>query len=368
MPINIEDAQKSTFIPDMTLNPVPNLDLSGIKASIDAITKSVADLTRQYNQAGQIKTPATNNQAPTEPTKTSILDKVLGRKEVSQAAPTKTTADYIDELNQLRSNYLASQGITQEQFNRKNELAAQMASLNNQLQMVELNEQKAEQLIQDSTPWALASSIRSQQAVVQRNAYFKKAEIATQIYSLKGEYDLISGNINEANKAFDSAINYATAKENQDIEDYRWALNFYKDIEKADRDYLQQQLENSIKEREIKVKEAQLAIEQKKASYEAGVSGGYYTSFAQQIANDNPNATPEEVADATVRLAIQKANEANITLTFAQQNDIYNKALKVRPNKYIPTPGTYDVFPKSNSNSFVSNLMSFEWLKKWFKK
>ena len=263
MATSIEETNKSTFVPDTTLNPLPPMDLSSIKASVDAITKSVGDLTAQYTQAGQTKIEQPKQEAP----KTSMLDSVLGKKEVQQAVPTKTSADYIAEQQALKSSFLESVGINQETFDKRTELAIKMASLNQQLQQAELQEEKQKLAIQESTPWALSSSIRSQQAVVARNSYFQKAAIAAEITGLSAQYQIIQGNIDEANKFFEQAIDYATAKEAQDVEDYRWALSFYTDLEKSDKDYLQQEFENKLKINADARAQKQLELDQIKANY-----------------------------------------------------------------------------------------------------
>jgi hypothetical protein len=294
MATSIEETNKSTFVPDTTLNPLPPMDLSGIKASVDAITKSVADITAQYQKAGETKI-----EQPKEPAKTSMLDSVLGKKEVQQAVPTKTSADYIAEQQALKSSFLESVGINQETFDKRTELAIKMASLNQQLQQAELQEEKQKLAIQESTPWALSSSIRSQQAVVARNSYFQKAAIAAEITGLSAQYQIIQGNIEEANKFFEQAINYATAKEAQDVEDYRWALSFYTDLEKSDKDYLQQEFENKLKINADARAQKQFELDQIKANYsmtkDSQVKQTGYSSELNFALSQNPD-NPEQAA------------------------------------------------------------------------
>lgn len=238
MAINIQDTQSSTLVPNMNLNqPIP-MDLSSIKATVDSLTKNVAEFVAQYQKAGETKiTPE-----PATPTKPSVLDTVLKRPEVQAVKPTKTAADYIKEQQDLRTAFLTSQGITQEDFDQRNALATQMASLNQQLQQMELQELKEKDDISRqvgvTTSFAQASINK-----LERDYLYKKALIATQGAGLAAQYQAKAGEIAEANNLFTQSINYATTKERQDVSDYQWALNYYTGIEESDRNYLQDQLD-----------------------------------------------------------------------------------------------------------------------------
>jgi hypothetical protein len=276
MAINITDTNKTAFTPDTTLNqPIP-MDLSGIKASVDGITKSVADLLAGYNAAGQTKI-----EAPKQPAQTSVLDRIT--KQAQTAVPTKTTADYIAEQAQLRTDFLSSQGITQEDFTKRNELASQMASLNQQLQQKEILEQQKDLALEQQFQGRLTSVLRGEKALLQRQMAIEKASIATQIAGLSAEYQLIQGNIEEANKYFNQAIDYATQKERQDVEDYRWALGFYADIDKADRDYLQQEFENKLAIEQDKREQKRLELAQMQEARLSGVTTGTEDTFTDTV-------------------------------------------------------------------------------------
>jgi hypothetical protein len=243
-PLSINDAQGSTFVPDTSLNPAMTMDLSGIKSTLDGITKNVADLTAQYQQAGETKIEQPKQE------KTSVLASLTQPK-----APTKTAADYINERKNLQTAFLASQGIDQEDFNQRNQLATQMASLNNQLNMMELQQTKEQDDIRQRTGGTIGLA-NAEISKLDREYLYKKAMIATQGAGLAAQYQVIQGNIDEANKLFTDSINYANTKERQDVEDYRWALDFYVDADKADKDYLQQQYENT--QNELKAKKPEL--------------------------------------------------------------------------------------------------------------
>ena len=232
MAININDTQGSTFVPDNSLNKPMTMDLSGIKSTLDSITKSVADLVGQYQQAGQTKIEQPKQE------KTGILGAISSKVQ----APTKTAADYIKERQDLQTSFLASQGIDQEDFNQKNQLATQIASLNNQLSQMELQETKEKDDVRQQVG-ITSGYANAQTNKIERDYLYKKAMIATQGAGLAAQYRVKAGEIEEANKLFTESINYATTQTRQEVDDYKWALNFYAGIEEADRKFLQDELD-----------------------------------------------------------------------------------------------------------------------------
>jgi frataxin-like iron-binding protein CyaY len=247
MPINIKDTQKEAFVPDMTLAPQVPMDLASIKAQVSAIEKEALRIQETLKGMPQKQTDKIEETKPTE--KPSFLDSVMGRAKKDEGGLVPEKQDFIGDYFEQKEAFLQRMGITSEDYEKTQNLASQMASLNQQLQLLEVEEQQ--QLLDAERTGRLTSITRGEQAFIQRQSAIQKAGIAAQISGLSMQYNIAQGRIDEATVDFEKALNFATTKERQQVEDYRWALSFYTDLEKTDRNYLQQEYENKLKEYEI---------------------------------------------------------------------------------------------------------------------
>lgn len=255
--MNIEETTKDATKVDMTLAPQPKLDLSSIRANVDAIQAEALRL-NDIIQA-MPKQDSTAKGSTTSPTP---MDST-GKMQVPQLQQ-KTEEQRMAEFQNQRQMSFQAMGITEEDFNKRQNLATQMSSLNAQLQQLDVAEQQAMLDIENLMPGALLSRVRGEQAQVQRTLSFKKAGIAAQMSALSGEYSAIQGRIDEAQNFFNQYIEYATFEKKQEMDDYKWALDFYQDIDESEKKWLQQEYENKRSEYEFDVnqknEEARIAI------------------------------------------------------------------------------------------------------------
>lgn len=254
-PPNINDTKGSTFVPDFSLNPPTTPNTSGVIADANALTNNQLLTSEQYRKlAPQQKTQQ----------KDSLIGNILSKTE------NKNTVGYMQELQQMQSDFLASKGYTQETFNQLNNFASQAQSLSNDLQRLNLEEK--ERIYQATGGFQLSGIKGAAENQIRREMAIQKAEVAYNLSVVTGQANLLQGQIDKANSLFEQALNYATAKEAQDVADWKFALEFYTDLDKEDRDYVQQQFENSLAIEANKRANAQLELDQMKANYD--MSGG----------------------------------------------------------------------------------------------
>jgi hypothetical protein len=256
-PPNINDTKGSTFVPDFSLNPPTTPNTSGVVADANALTNNQLLTSEEYRKlAPQQKTQQ----------KDSLIGNILSKTE------NKNTVGYMQELQQMQSDFLASKGYTQETFNQLNNFASQAQSLSNDLQRLNLEEK--ERIYQATGGFQLSGIKGAAENQIRREMAIQKAEVAYNLSVVTGQANLLQGQIDKANSLFEQALNYATAKEAQDVADWKFALEFYTDLDKEDRDYVQQQFENSLAIEANKRANAQLELDRIRESRLGGKTTG----------------------------------------------------------------------------------------------
>jgi hypothetical protein len=235
--MNIEDTTKDATMVDMTLAPQPKLDLSSIRANVDAIQAEALRLNDIIQ--GMPKQEAT-------PVKSTPID-TSGKMQVPQLQQ-KTEQERMADFQSQRQMSFEAMGLTEEDFSKRQNLATQMSSLNAQLQQLDVAEQQAMLDIENLMPGALLSRVRGEQAQVIKTMSFKKAGIAAQMSALSGEYSAIQGRIDEAQNFFNQYIEYSTFEKKQEMDEYKWALDFYYDADQDTKKWLQVEYENKQNE------------------------------------------------------------------------------------------------------------------------
>jgi len=245
--VSIEDTQKEAFVPDFNLHdPIPT-DLAGIQAGVQAAMTEVARI--QETLKGFQVEPTTK---PTEPT--TFIDKALGRVPEPKIP---TMEESMAERAELERKFLEGKGITPEQFKEAEGIATEMAALNGQL--LQLQAEKQQQLLnsEQRMQGGLKSALMGEQAFIERQYAVKEMGVAAQLAAKSMMYNAVQGRIDKAQADFDKALDYTTYKERQAVEDYRWALGFYMDIDKESKRMLQQEFENNLKEYDRAYREQQ---------------------------------------------------------------------------------------------------------------
>jgi len=256
--IGIEDTQKEAFIPDFDAHePIP-MDLASIHAEVSAAERQLADLQTQM----QAITAAPAAETDKEP---SLLDRAI--KGIEQKEP----VDYFEQYFTRQEEFLARMGITPQDFQRTQELQAEMGSLNAQLLQIEAQEQN--DILQTTSGTQLSSIKGAHKTEISRRYAVEKAGVAAQVAAKTMEYNAIQGRIDQTQADFQKALDFATYQEKQAVDDHRWALNFYQGIEESERKWLQTEYENSIKEYEIARDEKWEQLNFQLASYKATNTG-----------------------------------------------------------------------------------------------
>ncbi len=252
--IGIQDTQKEAFIPNFDAHePIP-MDLASIHAEASAAERQVSDLQTQM----QSITAAPPAETAKEP---SLLDRAIKGMEERQPV------DYFEQYFTRQEEFLAKMGITPQDFQRAQELQAEMGSLNAQLQQIELEEQK--RMSDAEMTGRLTSRTRLEQTQIQRDYAFQKAGVAAQVAAKAMEYNAVQGRIEQTQADFQKALDFATYQEKQAVDDYRWAINFYQGIEESERRWLQTEYANSLKELKIARDEKWKQLNFQLASYKA---------------------------------------------------------------------------------------------------
>lgn len=284
-PMNINDANKSTFVPDFSLNPPTTPNTSGVIADANALTSGQLLTSEEYRKLS----PQQKTQQ-----KYSLIGNILSKSE------NKNTVGYMQELQQMQNYFLASKGYTQETFTQKNNFASQAQSLSNDLQRLNLEEK--ERIYQATGGFQLSGIKGAAENQIRREMAIQKAEVAYQLSVVTGQANLLQGQIDKANNLFEQALNYATAKEAQDVADWKFALEFYTDLDKEDRDYVQQQFENSLAIEANKRANAQLELDQMRTQYSMRGSEPKpikLTGFGSRLQEAiNSGLSPEQAARA----------------------------------------------------------------------
>lgn len=307
MATNIEEANKPTLNIDTTLNePVP-MDLSAIKASVDSITQNVAKFLEEQKQATTSATTSATKTSSQPAEKKNWWEGINSPADATalknQGQPAKTETDYMTEFQNMQNAFYASKGITQETFTKMNDSAAKISSLNLQLQQLESMEAEQMMRIQESNPWALGSSVRGQQAIMQRQLAVQKSGLAYQIAAESIQYNLLKGDVESADKFFTQALDFATYKETQDKQDWEWAMNYYQDADKASKDYIQQQFENARAIEADKRAQKSLELDYIREGRIGGAASATATDWTDLqiktaidgIVTSNPDATYDEI-------------------------------------------------------------------------
>jgi len=324
--MNIEDTTKNATKVDMTLAPIPKLDLSSIRANVDAIQAEALRLNDIIK--GMPKQESSPTPKPIGST---------GNIQVPQLQQ-KTEEQRVADFQAQRQASFQAMGITEEDYNKRQNLATQMSSLNAQLQQLDVAEQQAMIDIENLMPGALLSAVRGEQAQVQRTLAFKKAGIAAQMSALSGEYSAIQGRIDEAQNFFNQYIQYATTEKREEMDMYKWALNFYYDADQDTKKWLQQEYENKrgeydrqYREEQDKInnwfKEQGLALDiarESRLSQEVGVE------TASLFDNFLLNALAENDPQTAAQLAKAYSNDLGIKISLGALTERANQ-LKTEP-------------------------------------
>jgi len=309
MAINIEDTSKSTFVPDLNLNePIP-MDLASTQAKVLGITTQVASLVEQQKQAQDLATKTTPTAPKPEPT--TLAGKILGK--VEKPVPL-TPIEQAAKWKETQSAFLEASGITPEITAQGQKVVGEIQGLNAQLDSLAQQEQ-AEKL-QATAGFGLSTRKGAVESEITRRYAIQKSSIAAEMAIKLGEYAISQGRVDEAKKEFQSAITFMTAKERQEVEDYRWALSFYSDLDKEERNILQQKFDNSIKTEQLAIQKAQLRIQQSQAgatdsqfskdgqaAYEQFIETDDWGSAWNMLKAKYPNKTNTEIDAAMGKVA-----------------------------------------------------------------
>jgi hypothetical protein len=333
MAINIGETQNSTYVPDFTLRELPPMDLSQIKASVDAITKDVQSVVEKYNQ---MQATAEKMVTQPEPAKTSVVDKLTGNTQ-----PQKSTIERMAELPQMQREFQTAMGITDQDIQQKTEMATKMASLNSQLEQIDLKEERRNIDLERQMAGRLTDALRGEQALLKREMNLERANIAYQISALSAQYNVLQGRFDEADKFFTMALNYATQKEKQEVDDYKWALGYNLDLNKEERVVLQQQLDEKQRAFDNKLKLESLRLDQIREA-RLGAGGDIMDNsnlFDQTIlAALADNQAPEIAAQAALALA----NELKVKVNLS---DLKKRAEELKSGQVTPITETKPGIP-----------------------
>jgi hypothetical protein len=333
MAINIGETQNSTYVPDFTWRELPPMDLSQIKASVDAITKDVQSVVEKYNQ---MQATAEKMVTQPEPAKTSVVDKLTGNTQ-----PQKSTIERMAELPQMQREFQTAMGITDQDIQQKTEMATKMASLNSQLEQIDLKEERRNIDLERQMAGRLTDALRGEQALLKREMNLERANIAYQISALSAQYNVLQGRFDEADKFFTMALNYATQKEKQEVDDYKWALGYNLDLNKEERVVLQQQLDEKQRAFDNKLKLESLRLDQIREA-RLGAGGDIMDNsnlFDQTIlAALADNQAPEIAAQAALALA----NELKVKVNLS---DLKKRAEELKSGQVTPITETKPGIP-----------------------
>jgi len=348
--LNILDANKSSTVPDLSLHQPNAVDFSSIKATLDAMTQSIAGLALEKQKAGEIKMPES-------PQKKSLADSILKGAQ----APAKTTSELIEERNQLESDFLASKGITKENFDLSASLGSQMASIAQQLRDMEIQETKEKDDIRQRTGGTIGLA-NAEISKVERDYLYKKAMVASTGASLAAQQAVIEGKIEKAQKSFTDAINYATTKERDQIDAVKWAIGYYQDEDRDTRTYLQQQYENLQKEqlqkkpelREIGGNLYQFTYDKDSNSFTSKLlKSGADTSTGEASLFDTflNNALKENDPQTAAQLALAYANDLKVKISLG---NLTKRANELKQSADAQIQAT----PEEVSQSWLGGLIS----------
>lgn len=287
MAININETQNPTLNIDPTLNEPTPPDLSSIQASIQGITDTVAKMVAERDKIMESAKP----QAQPQKNWWDNIKSPANALALKQSKAPSTIQSFIKERGELEKAYLESQGITKDVFDTAKRITGEMNALNAQLNALTMREQ-AEKL-QATGGTQLRGIIGAQEAAITRKYAIEKSSIAAEMAIKLGEYNTSQGRIDEAKKNFAQALEYATYKETQERKDWEWAMQYYQDADKASKDYIQQQFENSLKTEQNKREQIRLELEKKKAELTKTTETGFKDELQNGI---NVGKTPEEAA------------------------------------------------------------------------
>lgn len=295
MATNIEEVNKQVSSVDPTMNTQLPMDLSSIQASVAALSQSVGQfISERQSIADAVPKP----EAPkAEPAKTGLLDAVRPKVEM----PKRDLAADMAEYERVKQSAMASMGIGQAQFDELNQVNAETMTLSKELERLNLKEEA--QIAQATSGFGLSSRAGAVENQIKRQMGLEKSNVAYQLSVKLGQADLIQGRIDKAEASFEKALDYATYKQDQAISDYKWALGFDLDLEKADRDYLQQQINNERADRaeirEIKMQEWQMYKDQYNMSdgdTTGLVGSSVYDGELEELYQAQPNASADQIA------------------------------------------------------------------------
>jgi len=252
MAIDINTTQNSTFIPDTNLREIPPADLSAIQAQIQGLAQQVSSYVAGFKSAQEQAQKMFPEQKPEQadvPAEKGGLDYLKGLASKIFVQPQKTTQQYMVEVPELRKQWLESQGFTQKKLDEGQRVSGELQNLSAQSSALKLQEQA--ELAQISAAFGIRGRKGAMENEIRRKYMIEQSNLGAQMAIKMGEYNITQGRIDQAKADFDKALNYATAKERTAVEDFRWALGFYMDIDKTQRDILQRELDNKIKQEEI---------------------------------------------------------------------------------------------------------------------
>ena len=243
--MNIEETTKPATIVDYSLREAPPMDLSSIKATADSVQAEALKLRDVINKRAEMEVPKQE-----KPEKTSFLDTLSGKLPEQQ-----TTQDLFNQRQEMEESFLQSKGLTSETFGKIETIGTEVASLNAQLQQLDIQEM---QQIEQATAGLQLSSIKgAAESQIRRQMAIQKMGIAAQISAKTMEYDMLQGRVDKATQEFNNYLTYATFKEKEQMDLSKWAMDFYYDADQDTKKWLQTDYENSQNEYKQKYTEEQ---------------------------------------------------------------------------------------------------------------
>ena len=339
MATNIEEVNKQVSSVDPTMNEPLPMDLSSIQASAAALSQSVGQfISERQSIADAVPKP----EAPkAEPAKTGLLDAVRPKVEM----PKRDLAADMAEYERVKQSAMASMGIGQAQFDELNQVNAETMTLSKELERLNLKEEA--QIAQATSGFGLSSRAGAVENQIKRQMGLEKSNVAYQLSVKLGQADLIQGRIDKAEKSFEAALNYATWKQDQAIADYKWALGFDLELDKADRDYLQQQIDNTYKEKADIRAQKQLELDQMKFNYDTSGGGTDQSSLFDTFLN---NALKENDPQTAAQLALAYANDLGVKISLGA---LTNRATELKSGIIPETQAT----PEETANKWLGGLL-----------
>lgn len=172
----------------------------------------------------------------TTPTQQALLTEMQRIQTQSEAQATGLKTLLADKPKPLDVATVTSQAMqalglpadfTKQQFQSLQTTSAEILSLTQSLNQINVQEQQALQRV-GSQPIPM-ENISRQQSEVQRTAAIQKASIAADITAKNAYMENLRGNFQLVNQIVDKAVTLATYVKTQEIADFKWMFDNYKD-------------------------------------------------------------------------------------------------------------------------------------------